>query len=258
MKIAPRGNDDMRAIILAAGCGSRISSLTSGRPKCLLELHGQPILFHQLDLLDACGVTEVTIVTGFAAEHVRARAKGRASCVHYPDFASTNNLLTLHHCRHLLKGDVLLLFSDVLVSRDSLRAGVEHPADFALLIDTSPCLEGTMRVRVGGGLITDIGPHIPVAEGHGNFIGVAKYSAQGSKLLAAELARLATTGEYAGAYYTAALASLAASGTRIEGVSLGGSPWIEIDTAEDYRAAQGSSFYLTDAGAAERDEGRGR
>jgi choline kinase len=51
----------MKAIILAAGLGSRLSQVTSGRPKCLLELHGKAILLHQLDLLATCGITEVTI-----------------------------------------------------------------------------------------------------------------------------------------------------------------------------------------------------
>src|SRR5947209_3725071 len=106
----------MKAIILAAGLGSRLSRLTSGRPKCLLELRGKPILLHQLDLLAACRITEVTIVTGFAAEHIQLQVNGRASCVYYPGFASTNNLLTLHYHQHLLAGDVLLIFSDVLLT----------------------------------------------------------------------------------------------------------------------------------------------
>src|SRR3954470_6946432 len=104
----------MKAIILAAGLGSRLSSLTSMSPKCLLEVRGKPILLHQLDLLSACGVTDVTVVTGFAEGHIRSLAGGKAGYIYYPDFASTNNLLTLHYCRHLLTGEVLLLFSDVL------------------------------------------------------------------------------------------------------------------------------------------------
>lgn len=237
----------MKAIILAAGVGSRVSNLTSGRPKCLLEVRGQPILLRQLDLLAACGVTEVTVVTGFAEEQIRTRVGARASYTHYPDFASTNNLLTLHHCRHLLAGEVLILFSDVLLSRQSLQDCVDHAGDFSLLVDSSRCLAGTMRVRLAGGRVTDIGPHIPVAEGDGNFIGIAKYSARGSELLAAELSSMAATGDCTDAYYTAALARLAARGDRLAGVDLNGRPWIEVDTAEDYLAAQAGTFYVAGA-----------
>lgn len=235
----------MKAIILAAGLGSRLSSLSAGRPKCLLELHGKTVLRHQLDLLASCGVRDVTVVTGFEAGQIQTEVEGKADSVYYPDFASTNNLLTLHHCRRLLAGDVVLLFSDVLLSRRSLRECVENPADFALLVDTSRCLAGTMRVRVEGGAVTDIGPHIPPAGAGGNFIGIAKYSARGSELLAGELAAMASEGGFTDAYYTAALPRLAARGNRLEGVDVAGSEWIEIDTAEDYRAALGSSFYLS-------------
>lgn len=234
----------MKAIILAAGIGSRLSRLTSGRPKCLLKLRDGPILLHQLDLLAACGITEVTIVTGFAAEHIRSQVHGRAKCVYYPDFATTNNLLTIHYYRQLLDGDVLLLFSDVLLTRQGLQDCINHQGDFALLVDTSRCLDGTMRVCLAGGAIIDIGTHIPTAEGDGNFIGIAKYSAQGSKLLAAELRRMVATSDCTNAYYTAALVPLAARGYRLEGVDLNGRPWIEVDTVDDYLTAQGNTFYL--------------
>jgi len=234
----------MKGIILAAGLGSRLSGLTSGRPKCLLELRGKPILLYQLDLLAACGITDVTIVTGFAGEHVQTYATGRASCAHYPDFASTNNLRTLNYCQHLLAGDVLLLFSDVLLSRQSLQECTNSSSDFALLVDTSRCLEGTMRVRIVGGAVTDIGQHITPADGDGNFIGIAKFSAHGSNLLAGELRRMVAAGDCTNAYYTAALQSLAAAGNRLDGIDLSGSPWLEIDTMEDYLTAQEKTFYL--------------
>jgi Predicted sugar nucleotidyltransferases len=235
----------MKAIILAAGLGSRLGHLTSARPKCLLELRGKPLLLHQLELLAACGITEVTIVTGFAAAQIQSQVKGRADCVYYPDFASTNNLLTLHYHRRLLAGDVLVLFSDVLLTRQSLQDCITNSSDFALLVDTSRCLEGTMRVCLAGSAITDIGPHITTATGHGNFIGIAKYSAQGSKLLADELSRMVSTSDCTSAYYTAALARLAAAGHRLEAVKLNGKPWIEIDTIADYLSAQENTFYLS-------------
>lgn len=234
----------MKAVILAAGLGSRLSGVTSGMPKCLVELHGKSILRHQLDLLAACDVTQVTIITGFGADLVRSHVKESASLVYYPNFASTNNLLTLHYCRHLLAGEVLLLFADVLLTRKALQDCVSCPADFALLVDSSRCREGTMRVRLSERSVTDIGRHIQTSEGHGNFVGVARFSAVGSKLLAAELDQLVATRECSAAYYTDALASLAAKGQRLECVSVDAGSWLEVDTEEDYLNARNQTFYL--------------
>ena len=236
----------MKAVILAAGLGLRLSGLTLGKPKCLLELHGKSILRHQLDLLDACGVTEITIITGFGAESIRAHAPETARFVHYPDFASTNNLLTLHYCRHLLVDELLVLFADVLLSRKALQDCISCPADFALLVDSSRCLAGTMRVRLLDNAITDIGSHIPTTEGHGNFVGVARFSKPGSELLSAELVQIAAARDCSAAYYTDALASLAAKGHRLECVRVDKNSWLEVDTKEDYLAAQSQTFYLFD------------
>jgi choline kinase len=236
----------MKALILAAGLGSRLASLTSGKPKCLLELHGKSILQHQLDLLAACAVTQVTIITGFGAALIRSHAKGRADFAHYPTFASTNNLLTLHYCRRLLDGEILLLFADVLLTRKALQDCINCPADFALLVDRSKSLPGTMRVRLSESAVIDIGPHIHVSEGHGNFVGVAHFSVKGVKLLAAELDQVVAERCCDSAYYTEALARLAAKGHRLESVDVDGNSWLEIDTEADYLSARNRTFYVSD------------
>jgi len=235
----------MKALILAAGLGSRLSTLTSGQPKCLLELHGKSILQHQLDLLAACAVTRVTIITGFGAALIRSHAEGRADFAHYPTFASTNNLLTLHYCRQLLNEELLLLFADVLLTHKALRECINCPADFALLVDSSRSLPGTMRVRLSGSAVIDIGSHITAAEGHGNFIGVARFSARGVKLLADQLDQIVAEGRCNSAYYTEALARLATNGYRLESVNVDGSSWLEVDTEVDYLAARDRTFYLS-------------
>jgi L-glutamine-phosphate cytidylyltransferase len=63
----------MRAIILAAGRGSRMKSLTDGRPKCLIELRGKPLLEWQLRALRDAGIDEIAIVTGYRRELLAGR-----------------------------------------------------------------------------------------------------------------------------------------------------------------------------------------
>ena len=71
----------MKAIILSAGQGSRLGHLVDDRPKCLIEFSGRTLLDRQLDTLEANGVHEVVVVTGFHDELVNqaiARANRRA------------------------------------------------------------------------------------------------------------------------------------------------------------------------------------
>src|SRR6266498_2430669 len=58
----------MKAVILAAGKGTRMKELTDELPKPMLQVHGKPILEHLLNGLLGAGIREVFIVTGYKAE----------------------------------------------------------------------------------------------------------------------------------------------------------------------------------------------
>ncbi len=233
----------MRGLILAAGRGTRLQPLTLDRPKCLLELHGQTLMEHQLDALAAAGVDDVTVVIGHLGERIRDAIGARARYREFPDYARTNNLYTLHSCRDLLDDAVIVLFADVLVSADSYRRVAGSGHDLALLVDTTRVLEGTMRIRLEGGCIVDLGSHVSAEEGDGNFIGVAGFSKRGADLLRGELERMVASGGHLDDYYTAALGRLAAQGHQIWPLCLGGAPWLEIDELAEYEEAKAADFY---------------
>ena len=58
----------MKAIILAAGRGTRMKALTEEKPKCLVELDGQSLLEKQLGALRQSGIEDIAIVTGYRRE----------------------------------------------------------------------------------------------------------------------------------------------------------------------------------------------
>jgi NDP-sugar pyrophosphorylase family protein len=63
---------DMKAIILAAGVGSRIRPMTDNCPKCLLEIGGVTILERMLSNIQACGINDVVFVLGYLQEQIEA------------------------------------------------------------------------------------------------------------------------------------------------------------------------------------------
>jgi len=60
----------MRAIILAAGRGSRLKSLTEDKPKCLIQLDKKPLLEWQLEALRGANITDIGIVVGYLSEKI--------------------------------------------------------------------------------------------------------------------------------------------------------------------------------------------
>ncbi|WP_316187598.1 MULTISPECIES: nucleotidyltransferase family protein [unclassified Bradyrhizobium] len=65
----------MRALLLAAGIGSRLRPLTDTTPKCLVRVHDRPLLDYWLDLVFEGGVERALLNTHWLAEQVRAHVK---------------------------------------------------------------------------------------------------------------------------------------------------------------------------------------
>jgi NDP-sugar pyrophosphorylase family protein len=61
---------EVKAVILAAGKGTRMRELTDALPKPMLKVQGKPILEHILDGLKSAGIRDVFIVTGYRAETI--------------------------------------------------------------------------------------------------------------------------------------------------------------------------------------------
>ena len=60
----------MKAIIIAAGMGSRLNPLTNDKPKCMLELNGKTLLQHQIRALREAGIDRVALVKGYKKEAI--------------------------------------------------------------------------------------------------------------------------------------------------------------------------------------------
>ena len=74
----------MKAIILSAGQGGRLLPLTETLPKCLLSLGEQTIVEHQIVALNDCGVSDIAVVTGFAAGAVEQAIRDLKPTVSVP------------------------------------------------------------------------------------------------------------------------------------------------------------------------------
>ena len=59
----------MKAIILAAGVGKRLWTLTQHRPKCLIEVGGRTLLSRYLETLASVGIMQAVIVVGYTADN---------------------------------------------------------------------------------------------------------------------------------------------------------------------------------------------
>ena len=89
-----------RAVILAAGQGTRLRPLTNDKPKCLVELAGKSLLSRQIEVLDAAGITDIQIATSYREDQIRSLGYPTA---HNPDYEHTNMVESLFSARPFLE-----------------------------------------------------------------------------------------------------------------------------------------------------------
>ena len=228
----------MRVIILAAGKSSRIASITS-RPKCLLEIDGRSILERTLDLVNETQTKpEVLVVTGCGAEYIETALAGQVATRFFPDYDRANNLWTLHYVRDLLDCEVVIFFSDVIFAKEAYRQLLASPGEVVLAVDRTQVRSGTMRVSLRSDTVWDLGSHLAVPEGHGNFVGIAKFSKRAALMLRDIVEQLCLEGAHLQDYYTIALPYLRQAGIELTPMNVAQSEWIEIDTPDDYKRAE--------------------
>src|SRR5437868_3497301 len=117
----------MKAIIVAAGMGRRLSPYTDDCPKCLVEIAGRPLLQRQLDAYRAAGVTEFVIVRGYLKDRLTAAlaAEKDVTFVDNHDYQRNNILCSLMCAAEHMEGPGGFLFSySDIVFRPSLVTAV--------------------------------------------------------------------------------------------------------------------------------------
>ncbi|AQX72969.1 bifunctional sugar-1-phosphate nucleotidylyltransferase/acetyltransferase [Dehalococcoides mccartyi] len=116
----------MKAVILAAGEGSRMRPLTFTRPKVMLPIAGKPILEHLLMEVSASGIKEFVLVVGYRDEQVRSYfADGAKWGVKISYCQQTRQLGTAHALKQLenqLEGNFLVMNGDILAESADISA----------------------------------------------------------------------------------------------------------------------------------------
>ncbi|GKZ04391.1 CTP--phosphocholine cytidylyltransferase [Paraclostridium bifermentans] len=121
----------MRAILLAAGMGTRLRPLTLNTPKSLVEVNGQPMLEKQIEFLNEIGVDEIIVVTGYLNKKFEyLKDKYKVKLIYNDKFDIYNNIYTMYLVREYL-GDSYVIDADVYLHRNFLDKYIEKSTYFS-------------------------------------------------------------------------------------------------------------------------------
>jgi len=225
----------MEALILAAGQGSR---LKEGRPKCLVEIGGQPLIEHQLSALRFAGVERVTVVVGHQALRVCHVLPEDTHVVHNPVYAETNSLYSFWRARDHLDGDLVVLNADVLFHPAIARGVVRWPGN-ALAYDRFSGQEAEhMKVAIRDGALDEMSKQLEPSRTRGENVGLIRLSAQAAEAAFDAAEHLIGAGRVRD--WLASAINAAAREHRFQCLDVAGLPWVEIDYPEDLEHARGT------------------
>ena len=234
----------MKAVILAAGCATRLRPHSDDTPKTLLQVGGVPILRRTITSLLRCGFDQFIIGTGYLEHMVRDAVASwfpqlDVTFVSNPDFRSTNNAFSLLLTREAIGDDgFILLDGDVVFDVAVIEELVERGPDCLAVRSVGQI--GLEEVKVTADAldrVLAIGKHVPVRSAMGESVGIEWFSAASSQKLFAALQQRVQDNGLVNEYYEAAFQQILDEGTTLYGVDIGTMYATEIDTIEDLLAA---------------------
>lgn len=179
----------MRAIILAAGRGSRMGLLCNDRPKCLIELAGKPLIERQIAALRRGGIDEIGVVRGYYAEMI---AFAGLSYFTNRRWAETNMVMSLSAAATWLRSEpTIVSYADIFYRSELVSGLIKTPGKLVISYDRAwrrlwtrrfadPLTDAeTFRVDATGKLMEIGGKTSEIKDIDGQYMGLLKFTPPG-------------------------------------------------------------------------------
>ncbi|RDU67012.1 sugar nucleotidyltransferase [Helicobacter didelphidarum] len=187
----------MRALILAAGFGSRLMPLTKDMPKCMVVYQGRKIIDYILIALEENDIKEISIVGGYKIDVLKEYLKGKTNLTFYENkiYEKSNMLYTLFCAKEFLrecvrdKKDLLISYADIVYFKESVEKLKNCGYDLGIIVDRrwkelwerrfSNPLSDAETLKLHGNTIIELGKK-PKSynEIEGQYIGLFKISSE--------------------------------------------------------------------------------
>ncbi|NRB23292.1 phosphocholine cytidylyltransferase family protein [Shewanella sp.] len=239
-------NTKIKAIILAAGVGSRIRPLTDNCPKSLLKIGDHTILQMMVSNLQACGINDVIFVLGYLQDQIKDYVRSNfpslnAQFVTNERYEQTNTGYSLMLTEPFVKDcDFIKFDADVVFDQDILRKLIVSDVANCLCIDKDINLDAEeIKVIVDEqNKVLKASKEVAPQDAIGESIGIEKISKATGKLLFTELKLMMNDPENHQAYYEAAYERLIEKNVTFNTLDITGLKWTEIDTQADFSLAK--------------------
>ena len=243
-----------KALIIAAGLGSRLKKHTENLPKCMLDFGGKTLLQRQLDAYKKNSITDISVIRGYKKEKIKYKG---LKYFENTDYKNNNILNSIFYAEDFINGNIIISYSDILFDSTVVKRLLKSNHDISVVVDIDwrgyyvgrkehPISEAENVIFNSNNEVEKIGKiNTGNEEVHGEFIGMIKLTDRGAHIFKEHFHRLKKiywnkpfqrAKVFQKAYLTDFIQELVDIGIKVHCVIIE-SGWKEIDTVEDYKKA---------------------
>ena len=244
----------MNAIIIAGGQSTRIRPLSNEIPKTMVEVYGKSILERQIEVFQSCGISDITVVTGYHNEKINLP---NINCIKNEKYETTNVNEGLFCAKAKLNDSVVITYGDIIFEREVLEQTLNFKGDIGIVIDLDwekqytgkfgrPISEAD-NVIMNKKQILKISKNLTKKDDLilAESIGIFKLSKSGAKILLdrynhlkkSHKGKFHSASSFKDAFFMDMIQDLIDTNVIIEPIPINGR-WCEIDTPKDLERAQ--------------------
>ncbi len=246
--------NDTKALIIAAGLGSRLKKHTENLPKCMLDFGGKTLLQRQIDAYNKNNIKDISLIRGYKKEKINYKG---LRYFENKDYRNNNILNSIFYAEKIINGNIIISYSDILFDPIVVQRTIESNHDISVVVDIDwrgyyvgrkdhPISEAENVIFNSNNEVEKIGKiNTGNEDVHGEFIGMIKLSNRGAETFKEHFHRLKKiywnkpfqrAQIFQKAYLTDFIQELVDIGIKVHCVIIE-SGWKEIDTVEDYKKA---------------------
>lgn len=186
----------MRAILLAAGMGTRLRPLTLNTPKSLIEVNGKPLLERQIEFLKEKEIDEVIVLTGYLNEKFKyLKEKYGVKLVYNDKYNVYNNVYTMYLVKDYL-ADSYVIDADVYINRNFIENKIDNSTYFTAY---KKDVKNEWKINFNDDRKVE---SIDIITGEGYILsGVSYWSLEDGKTIARELEKVIEEGDFKDLYW---------------------------------------------------------
>ncbi len=245
----PKREDSLKGIVLAASRGAELGRLTEDKPKAMVPIGDRPLLHRLVEQFRKERVKDLLVIRGFGKEAVNAPD---VRFVDNDEHADTGELYSLFKAKDELTGELAVSYGDILFRRYILNSLLTVEDDIAIAVDAA--WENRASANGAEDLVKTSQPHSlgyseekvwlehmdPVMDKgqvNGEWIGLFKTSAKGTKLLAETLEELSGRDDFRKLHLCDLFNRLVEKGVKVRTLFITGH-WLDVDSLDDLARAQ--------------------